>query len=331
MNLNINFSSYSQIKTEEKKSKFSEISEYKFLISYILFSIIIIILIIIINNRNQIIKNNEQELSKIDKSLNEVNSQINNFTQQKTLLENKTKEIEFNLTLINNEISNIQSEYDNLKAINMRLIYNKNDLQAKKDFIKNKIIYIEKFSKEENLKMEILAYENLYQKIQQRLNNLSINNSNILTNLDEFKSLTKVEIKNKCYDSIVYDFNINKFHDNCDGYPLLILIKSKSGEKIGAFTSITNEGIKNATDEKSMLINFDKNEYFFNDNESKDCFVYSHIDEFPKFGKDFAIHRDGRGEILGNNCYKINGNNNIYLMEEKKFEIDIMEIYKLKL
>ena len=178
--------------------------------------------------------------------------------------------------------------------------------------------------------MEILANENLYQKIKQRLNNLSINNSNIVTNLDEFKSLTKAEIKNKCYDSIVYDFNINKFHDNCDGYPLLILIKSKSGEKIGAFTSITNEGIKNATDEKSMLINFDKNEYFFNDNESKDCFVYSHIDEFPKFGKDFAIHRDGRGEILGNNCYKINENNNKYLMEEKKFEIDIMEVYKLK-
>ena len=331
MNLNINFSSYSQIKTEEKKSKFSEISEYKFLISYILFSIIIIILIIIINNRNQIIKNNEQELSKIDKSLNEVNSQINNFTQQKTLLENKTKEIEFNLTLINNEISNIQSEYGSLKTINMQLLYNKNDLQAKRDFIKNKIEYIEKFSKEENLKMEILANENLYQKIKQRLNGLSINNSNILTNLDEFKSLTKAEIKNKCYDSIVYDFNINKFHDNCDGYPLLILIKSKSGEKIGAFTSITNEGIKNVTDEKSMLINFDKNEYFFNDKENKECFVYSHIDEFPKFGKDFVIYRDGRGEILGNNCYKINGNNNIYLMEEKKFEIDIMEIYKLKL
>ena len=331
MNLNINFSSYSQIKTEEKESKLSKISEYKFLISYILFSIIIIILIIIINNRNQIIKNNEQELSKIDKSLNEVNSQINNFTQQKTLLENKTKEIEFNLTLINNEISNIQSEYGSLKTINMQLLYNKNDLQAKRDFIKNKIEYIEKFSKEENLKMEILAYENLYQKIQQRLNNLSINNSNILTNLDEFKSLTKAEIKNKCYDNIVYDFNINKFHDNCDGYPLLILIKSKSGEKIGAFTSITNEGIKNVTDEKSMLINFDKNEYFFNDKENKECFVYSHIDEFPKFGKDFVIYRDGRGEILGNNCYKINGNNNIYLMEEKKFEIDIMEIYKLKL
>ena len=330
MNLNINFSSYSQIKTEEKESKLRKISEYKFLISSIFFSIIIIILIIIINNRNQIIKNNEQELSKIDKSLNEVNLHINNFTQQKTQLENNTKEIEYNLTLINNEISNIQSEYDNLKAINMRLIYNKNDLQAKKDFIKNKIIYIEKFSKEENLKMEILANENLYKKIKQRLNGLSINNSNILTNLDEFKSLTKAEIKNKCYDSIVYDFNINKFHDNCDGYPLLILIKSKSGEKIGAFTSITNEGIKNATDEKSMLINFDKNEYFFNDNESKDCFVYSHIDEFPKFGKDFAIHRDGRGEILGNNCYKINENNNKYLMEEKKFEIDIMEVYKLK-
>ena len=170
MNLNINFSSYSQIKTEEKESKLRKISEYKFLISSIFFSIIIIILIIIINNRNKIIKNNEQELSKIDKLLNEVNLYINNFTQQKTQLENRTKEIEFNLTLINNEISNIQSEYSYLKTINMQLLYNKNDLQAKRDFIKNKIEYIEKFSKEQNLKMEILANENLYQKIKQRLN-----------------------------------------------------------------------------------------------------------------------------------------------------------------
>ena len=165
----------------------------------------------------------------------------------------------------------------------------------------------------------------------QRFDDLSIQNSKIITDLSQFKLLTNSEILGKCYDSIVYDFNINRFHENCDGYPLLILIKSKSGEKIGAFTSITNEGIKNITDEKSMLINFEKNEYFFNNRENKDCFVYSHFDEFPKFGKDLVIYRDGKGEVLGNNCYINSGDSNKYLMEEKKFEIDIMEVYKLKL
>ena len=331
MNSNIGFSSYSQIKTEENESKFKKISENKLLISYILISIIIIILIIIINNRNQIIKNKEEELSEIGKSLSEVNSNINNYEQQINQLENNTKEIIYNLTIIKNEISSIQSEYDQLKTINMKLIYNKSDLQAHKEFINNKIEYIKIFSKEENLKNEILSKKYLFQKINQRLNSLYINESNIITNLDEFKSLAKAEINTKCYDSVVYDFNINKFHNNCDGYPLLILIKTKSGEKIGAFTSITNEGIKNITDEKSMLINFEKNEYFFNNNENKDCFVYSHFDEFPKFGKDLVIYRDGKGEVLGNNCYINRGDSNKYLMEEKKFEIDIMEVYKLKL
>ena len=55
------------------------------------------------------------------------------------------------------------------------------------------------------------------------------------------------------------------------------------------------------------------------------------IDEFPKFGNDLIIYRDGKGEIIGNNCYKNNENINEYLLDEKKFEIDIMEVYKLKL
>ena len=270
-------------------------------------------------------------MSEIDKSLSEVNSNINNYEQQINQLENNTKEIIYNLTIIKNEISSIQSEYDQLKTINMKLIYNKSDLQAHKEFINNKIEYIKIFSKEENLKNEILSKKYLFQKINQRLNSLYINESNIITNLDEFKSLAKVEINTKCYDSVVYDFNINKFHNNCDGYPLLILIKIHNGEKIGAFTSITNEGIKNVTDEKSLLINFDKNEYFNLDKENKECFVYSHFDKFPKFGNDLTIYQNGKGIYFGNKCYKLNGENNKILIEEKDFEIDYMEVYKVKL
>ena len=79
------------------------------------------------------------------------------------------------------------------------------------------------------------------------------------------------------------------------------------------------------------FINFNKNVFFLNNIKNKDCYVYSHFDEFPKFGNDLIIYRDGKGEIIGNNCYKNNENINEYLLDEKKFEIDIMEVYKLKL
>ena len=149
----------------------------------------------------------------------------------------------------------------------------------------------------------------LYQKMLKRFDDLTIQNSNIVTDLSQFELLSNSEIKGKCYDSIVYDFNINKFHENCDGYPLLILIKTKTSEKIGAYTSITNEGIKKIKDEKSMLINLNTNEYFLNDKNDEQCYVYSHFDEFPKFGNDLIINSDGTGEIFTNNCYKINGDN----------------------
>ena len=330
MNPNIDFSNYSQIKTEND-SKFRKITRHKFTISYILFSIIIIILIIIISNKNKKISNKEEELSKIDKSLNEVNYDINNIQQKINKLEESKKNLINNLTFTDNQISNLKSEHDYLQKTNFQLLYNKNDLQAQKDYINNKIEYIKKFSKEENLEFEINIKNFLYKAMLQRLNNLSLNNSNIITNLDQFQTLTNTEIKNKCYDSGIYEFNINKFHENCDGYPLLILIKMHNGEKIGAFTSITNEGIKNVTDEKSLLINFDKNEYFTLDKENKECFVYSHFDKFPKFGNDLTIYQNGKGIYLGNKCYKLNGENNKILIEEKDFEIDYMEVYKVKL
>ena len=85
-----------------------------------------------------------------------------------------------------------------------------------------------------------------------------------MINSENFESFTETEILNKCYDSEIYWFHVNKFHENCDGYPLLILIKTKNGAKIGAFTSKSNDGIKHIVDEQSVLINFDKNKYFIN-------------------------------------------------------------------
>ena len=329
MDININFSNYSKIQTETKPQP-SKISQHKFSIISIIFSILIIILIIVVVYRNKQLKVKEEKFSEIDNELNEIKSNITNLELKINYEEISKNHLINNISYTNNEISNIQHEYDIMKSSYNNLIYNKNDLIAHKEFINNKKDYIQKCLKEEYLKSEMLEKNFLYQKMFQRFSDLSINNSNIIKDLSQFKLLTNSEILTKCYDSVVYDFNINRFHENCDGYPLLILIKTKTGQKIGAYTSMTNEGIKKIYDEKSMLINFDKNEYFLNDNNNEECYVYSHFDEFPKFGNDLIIHANGTGEISQNFCYKIKGDNSKKLSEEKKFEIEIMEIYRIK-
>jgi len=329
MDININFSNYSKIQTETKPQP-SKISQHKFSIISIIFSILIIILIIVVVYRNKQLKVKEEKFSEIDNELSGIKSNITNLEKKINNEEISKNHLINNISYTNNEISNIQHEYDIMKSSYNNLIYNKNDLIAHKEFINNKKDYIQKCLKEEYLKSEMLEKNFLYQKMFQRFSDLSINNSNIIKDLSQFKLLTNSEILTKCYDSVVYDFNINRFHENCDGYPLLILIKTKTGQKIGAYTSMTNDGIKKIYDEKSMLINFDKNEYFLNDNNNEECYVYSHFDEFPKFGNDLIIHANGTGEISQNYCYKIKGDNSKNLSEEKKFEIEIMEIYRIK-
>ena len=329
MDININFSNYSKIQTETKPQP-SKISQHKFSIISIIFSILIIILIIVVVYRNKQLKVKEEKFSEIDNELNGIKSNITNLEKKINNEEISKNHLINNISYTNNEISNIKHEYDIMKSSYNNLIYNKNDLIAHKEFINNKKDYIQKCLKEEYLKSEMLEKNFLYQKMFQRFSDLSINNSNIIKDLSQFKLLTNSEILTKCYDSVVYDFNINRFHENCDGYPLLILIKTKTGQKIGAYTSMTNDGIKKIYDEKSMLINFDKNEYFLNDNNNEECYVYSHFDEFPKFGNDLIIHANGTGEISQNFCYKIKGDNSKKLSEEKKFEIEIMEIYRIK-
>ena len=329
MDININFSNYSKIQTETKPQP-SKISQHKFSIVSIIFSVLIIILIIVVVYRNKQLKVKKEKFSEIDNELNEIKSNITNLELKINYEEISKNHLINNISYTNNEISNIKHEYDIMKSSYNHLIYNKNDLIAHKEFINNKKDYIQKCLKEEYLKTEMLEKNFLYQKMFQSFSDLSINNSNIIKDLSQFKLLTNSEILTKCYDSVVYDFNINRFHENCDGYPLLILIKTKTGQKIGAYTSMTNEGIKKIYDEKSMLINFDKNEYFLNDNNNEECYVYSHFDEFPKFGNDLIIHANGTGEISQNYCYKIKGDNSKNLSEEKKFEIEIMEIYRIK-
>ena len=329
MNSNLDFSEFSKIKVEKKPKcrKFIKLTKYKFALfsSFMIILIIILIISLIYNNNQYTIKT--KELSKIKKNIIDINSEI-------LSLQNKTNEAEYNLTLLKNELSitnieldKIKTEFTNIENINDNLKYNKNDLLAKKEYLINKIAYKQKCLKEDELKIEIQEKQNILKKLKQRFEDLTIKNSKIFIDYEFFENFTKTEIVKKCYDSEIYGFHINRFHDNCDGYALLILLKTKNGKKIGAFTSITNEGIKNIVDEKYILINFDKNKYFlYNKSENNQCYVYSDIDQFPRFGNDLIIYRDGHGESKYPECYSYNGKSDKEDFSKENFNIDIIEV-----
>lgn len=330
MNSNIDFSDFSKIQIENKP-KCRKFTKNKITMFIIFLTLINIILISLIANNNSKYNKKTEELSKVRNSLSEIDSQI-------LTLINKTENARNALVLLKNsssinktEAEIIKAEYANLEQINEKLKYKRNDLLAKKEYILNLINYKQKSLKEDELRIEIQEKQNLLQKMKQRFKDLSISNSNILTNAEYFESLTDTEILNKCYDSEVYGFHVNWFHDNCDGYPLLILIKTKKGEKIGAFTSKPNNGIKNITDDKSLLINFDENKYFVSNIDDNKCFVYCDVDMFPRFGNDLIIYRDGHGESKFPECYNIKGQNVKGEFIDENFNIDIMEIYTVKL
>ena len=334
MNSNIDFSDFNKIEVQHT-SKCRKFTKHKFVIFSILTFILAIILIIILIYKNNIYNKKLSELSKIQKNISEIDAKI-------LIINNQTSEAQSNLTLILNEISKtadldkIQSEYIKVDNTYDQLTYTRNDLLAKREYITNQINYKNKNLNEEELQKDLKEKKNILEIIKQRFKDLSIDNTNIKKiDVNNFESYTETEILSKCYDSVVYGFHVNKFHENCDGYPLLILIKTKNGESVGAFTSISNADNRNNVDEESVIINFDKKKYFMNMNIKKDnneCYVYSNIDEFPRFGNDLIIYRDGHGESKFPNCYNINGQSKKGdFIEQENFDIDVMEVYRIQL
>ena len=141
MDINLNFSNYSQIQTE-KKPEPSKISKHKFSILAIIFSIIIIILIIVIVSRKKKLKEKEENLSELNKELIYIKSNITDLELKINNEKISNNNLINNISFTNDEISDIQSEYDIKKNAYFQLLYNKNDLVAHKEFINSKNNFI---------------------------------------------------------------------------------------------------------------------------------------------------------------------------------------------
>ena len=318
MDNNIDFSDFHKISVDHP-SKCRKFTKHKFTIITFLIVILLIIVIIVYANKKKQQNKKEEEL-----------------TQKK----NNVKILDSNLTYILNKVNNSRNDYNTLK-------FNYNEVKEYKEGYRSELITLKVENQELNSTFYKLKenYNNLYKKldyanqlreqnkliilINQRLNNKGIEFSNVVNDVNFFENKASVQVKNKCYDSIVYEFNPKRFEENCLGTPLLFLIKTKDGDNIGIYTSKSFQGKVIAEDVDSVLINFDNSQIFnYNSESSDECSIQYSNGAFLKFGKDLIINTDGSCHSEFPTCYGINEGEQIDFVEDK-FKIEILEIYKV--
>ncbi len=309
MNNNIDFSDFNKISIEHN-TRCRKFTKHKFTIFSIISIILLIILIIIFISKNIQINEKEQELPIKEKEKEKIINDLIILNNNLTELEEKNASISYYTYLF------VQAKKANLEIADLK--------KAKNNLENNEKIKLQKIIDEKN---------NLKNIISNKLSDCSKENSNIKMDINNFEKKTKSEILNRCYDSIVYGFDPVKYHTNCDGWPLLILIKTKNGENIGAYITKSIEGEKNIQDDNSMLINFDTFSFysFKKDIAPAEYPIYCSQNNFTRFANDLIIYSNGKGESSFPDCYGISEGKEGDLFKDKSFEIDILEVYKLNI
>ena len=329
MNNSIDFSDFNKI-TVEHNSRCRKFIKHKFTIFNILCIIILIILIIVYINKDNKIKERKEILTNEDDKEILITQKLNILTNNLTSSEEKKTSISNQISLTDTYISKNQSYYNNL------LLEIKNLKEQKIPALKSQIEDLEEQIEESEitkLQNQIKERTDIKRLIVTRLLDLTKSNSNFNIKFNQFESQTSSEILKRCYDSVVYKFDPEKYHSNCDGGPLLILIKTKSGQNIGAYVTKSIGGNNDLQDEESLLINFDTYKFYsFNKNNAPIEYpIYCNPNSFTRFGEDLIIYNNGKGQSKFPHCYGIGEGNEGDFVEESNFEIDILEVYKLNI
>ena len=329
------YSKYNKISTKKRKY---------FKNKYLIFTIICISLIVTlfivsriatkkINEKNYEITMQEdyldffkEKLRILDEDLEEQLKQLSDYNY--TLLQSKM------------EISSETKISEKIKQKYSELLSKKRQLISQKEELKNKteqIINIKTRSvSEENNKLKE-KFDNLKENkklVEYKLKNLNVKKSIIINKISvkHFETTIGRKILKKCYDNIVYGFDPKKFHNNCDGNSLLILIKTDKGIKLGAFISKKYENDSLIYDENSILLNLDSNVYYSLNKfgQGKKNIKYTK-DEFPKFGDDLTINLNGEGYSKFPSFYgDIEKDGLQNFVKDNKFKIENLEIYIVK-
>ena len=312
---------------------------------YIIFLIISVIILIVLislytvkNNKiieiQKDIKNLEDEKSKLENNYISIKNKNNN--EEMTLNQNKNE-----INVLKNQINDISSKEEKTKEENKNIIKQRDDLEKQssalslqlKEEYEMKNVYDQKISSLttllSNLKIE---YNKLIEKKGEDENKPAIRSSSIINPQEAFNIESKIkgEISDKCFDGNENNYSPEIFHEKCDKSPLLILIKTETKKRIGAFIKVSSDGLEIKKDLSSALINIDDNKYFYVQNDEYITIVCD-PKQLPQIGLDLKIMTNGQGRNMFPFHYGKSNNAKKDFYEGENFNIENLEIYKVKI
>ena len=318
-----------------------KIFKKKYIIFLILSAIILIVLIsfyTIKNNKiieiQKDIKNLEDEKSKLEN--NYISIKNKNNKDEMTLNQNKNE-----INVIRNLINDISTKEEKTKEENKNVIKQRDDLEKQstslsiqlKEEYELKNVYEQKISSLttllSNLKIE---YNKLIEKKGEEENKSAIKSSKIINPQEAFNIETKIkgEIGDKCFDGNENNYSAKIFHEKCDKSPLLLLIKTETNKRIGAFIKVSSDGLEIKKDLASALINIDDNKYFYVQNNDYITIICD-PKELPQIGLDLKIMTNGQGRNMFPFHYGKSTDNKKDFYDGTDFKIENLEIYKVKM
>jgi hypothetical protein len=310
---------------------------------YIIFLIISVIILIVLislytvkNNKiieiQKDIKNLEDEKSKLENNYISIKNKNNN--EEMTLNQNKNE-----INVLKNQINDISSKEEKTKEENKNIIKQRDDLEKQssalslqlKEEYEMKNVYDQKISSLttllSNLKIE---YNKLIEKKGEDENKPAIKSSAIVNPQEAFNIESKIkgEISDKCFDGNENNYSPEIFHEKCDKSPLLILIKTETKKRIGAFIKVSSDGLEIKKDLSSALINIDDNKYFYVQNDEYTTIVCD-PKQLPQIGLDLKIMTNGQGRNMFPFHYGKNTDSNKDFYKSNNINIQNLEIYKV--
>lgn len=317
-----------------------KIFKKKYIIFLILSIIALIILITIFTVKNKKILTTQADIQDLE---NQKSNLENSFNLVK--VKNNEQEMELNkyknqINILLNDNKDLNDKEDKAKKENKDTITQRDDLEKRSTTLSLQLkteydlkdVYEQKISSLQilldNLKIE---YNKLKEQKEQD-DKSGIKTSKIIVPFEAFliEKEMKGTIKDKCFDSSGNNYSPTIFHEKCDKSPLLILIKTESNRRIGAYIKVSSDGSEIKKDLDSFLVNIDTNKYFHLGSDNYVTIVCD-PNKLPQIGLDLTIQEDGQGMSRFPSHYGKETDSQKDFCEEQNFKIENLEIYKVSI
>ena len=302
-------------------------------------------------NKDELLNSLFVSISEIKNKLNK-SSSINSPNENNQIMEKINKlenEMKIFKTVIENKFTEYESRMNFLEENFIKLkLSNEEKINSYQELYEKKLKDLEKIiqNKNENLKkkeQQALKLNKKDLKIKKELSiQINLNNSIIESNKEWDFIYENISKEKKLSNQLLYKSKIDGdecsiFHKKCDNIPnTVVLIKTKSGKKLGGFTSQIWEQSPYTwkNDDKSFLFCLNNFNVFKCVNYNRAILSYSFLG--PTFGYGYDLYVPEK--FLKCSCKDFMQKNGSYFIKkedysltngEKNFEIEEVEVYKI--